>query len=187
MNDQKITNINCDSTPPSKTVFLRELILLDWIVAGQHVAELKDNGCNTNVLSTELVERNQDFLDIHQERSVSHSDHNRTKTSAGNFSSTTVELGLHKYTSTWLVAKSRYGVLPGMPWHADTNPSINYNTHSVTVNDTVLSTRHLSQPKPSVETIGVKNFRSLLQKKKWRSGDFTIFQVSNIESRQPLH
>lgn len=92
--------MNCDSTPPSKTVPVRKLILLDGIMAEQLVVVLKDDGCNTNVLSAEFVERNRDHLDIHQKRSViSHSDKNRTETSEEIVLNTIVELGLHKCTS----------------------------------------------------------------------------------------
>lgn len=146
---------------------------------GKSVVALKDDGCNTNVISKAFVKQNRRLLKIRKTRSViNHSDKARTETSSEIVIGAEVEIGKHKYTSNWVVANSRYDLLLGMPWHTETNPQTDYDSQSVQVGDVVLPRKSIVDPNLTITNIGVKKFRSLLRMKQKKSDDFWVYQLS---------
>lgn len=74
-----------------------------------------------------------------------------------------------------------------MPWHTETNPQTDYDSQSVQVDDVVLPRKPIMDPNLTITNIGVKKFRSLLQKKRKKSDDFWVYQLSNASKRTPNH
>lgn len=132
---------------------------------------LKDDGCNTNVLSSEFVRLNRGLLDVRPANvTIAHSDRDATEKAHEMVFGTTIQIGNHRYTSNWAVANSRYDVILGMPWHQQHNPAINYEQRTVRVAENSLPVQANSQRRVKVEPIGVKKFRSLLKKRGTKRG-----------------
>lgn len=99
---------------------------------GTELTVLKDDGCNTNVLSHEFVEKNRSRLNIiNSNTSINHSNKETHEFATEVVLDAEVEIGTHKYRSNWAVANCRYDMLLGILWHQDFNPSVNYSTKQV--------------------------------------------------------
>lgn len=134
---------------------------------GKSVVALKDEGCNTNVISKEFVKQNRRFLKIRKMHSViSHSDKNSSEWSSEIVIEAELEIGRHKYTSRWVVSNSRYDHLLGMPWHTEKNPQIDLDTQTIRANDVVLPRKSIICPNLIISNLGVKKFCSLLKRKR---------------------
>lgn len=162
----------------------KPLITFDGTIGGKKITVLKDDGCNTNVLSKDFVQKHRDLLNIRREDTIiSHSDKRYTESSSEIIVDAEIEIGAHRYRSNWVVANCRYDMLLGMPWHEFTNPDTDYIKKTVRVGDILLPISSCCDDQVKVCNIGVKKFRSLLKKKK-TSEDFVVLQVSNITSRE---
>lgn len=160
-----------------------ELFVLPGMMAGKQVTVLKDDGCNTNILSTDFVRRNRHLLQTAKRNTViKHSDKETTQRSNIVVLNATLNIDSHLYTSNWVVANSRYDVILGIPWHVTYNPIINYTKHTVSVNGSSLPTVRDNNDKPRISNISVKRFRSLIRASKKRD-DVTIFQLVNTSAQ----
>lgn len=163
----------------SRTVPIKPLIKLKGVPHGKQLAVLKDDGCNTNVISKSFVEANRHLLTLRHEPSlISHSDKDYTETSEEVVVDTEIELGTHSYRSNWIVANCRYDLILGMPWHEATNPSVDYVAKTVTIEGKALPSSLDAVSKVTIGNIGVKKFRSLLRNKKKHSETFVVLQVN---------
>lgn len=139
---------------------------------------LNDDGCNTNVLSKDFVERHRSLFKTHNVTStIHHSDKHHVDHSNEIVLNAEIEIGGHRYSSNCVVADCRYDVLLGMPWHEETNPKMNYKTRELKVGDVTLSISKHMTPSVIIQNLGVKKFRSLLRKRKRNTEDFTVYQV----------
>lgn len=78
---------------------------------------LKDDGCNTNVISRDSFKKLGQMLNIQNVAFViSHSNKNENETSNEMVLDAKIELGQYQYRWNWIVANCRYDVLLGMPW-----------------------------------------------------------------------
>lgn len=68
-----------------------------------------------------------------------------------------------------------------MLWNVECKPQVSYNPRELRVNQKILPLTQESPGAIKIHNIGVKNFRSLLCKKK-NSSDFVVFQVRQISS-----
>lgn len=152
-------------------------------VAGQQVNVLKDDGCNTNVMSTSFVNKNRHLLNIAKKSAIiNHSNSKTTEKASEIVLETEVEIGPLKYRSNWIVADCRYDILLGMPWHVHCKPSIDYETGELKTGNVILPTHKDSSRTIKVQNIVVKKFRSLLRKKKRNSADFIVFRLTSVNS-----
>lgn len=86
---------------------------------------LKDDRCNTNVLSKDFVNKRRHILKVQQRKSIiSHSDIISTENSSEIVLETNVEIGKHVYRSNWVVGSCRYEMLLSMPWYAAMKPMV---------------------------------------------------------------
>ncbi len=111
-----------EGIPIEGPIPIDRLIILDGLLHGKRVRVLKDDGCNTNVISQEFFERNRkeyNWKNCIVEVS------NSQKGSSEAILGATLTIGNHSYKSNWLVAYCRYDVRLVMPWHVAYNPSIN--------------------------------------------------------------
>ena len=185
---KKASDINASSSSPAcyeientsidESIPMEDLLVLDGTLNGIRVKVLKDDGCNTNVVSHEFFEKNFDRFDSGKcDVEVAHSKKESTEHSSEMIIGATLKMGNHKYKSNWIVASCRYDVLLGMPWHVIHNPSIDYKERTIQLDESTLR----PDPKPpdfgtKVSNIGVKSFRRLLQDDRLQPG-VQIFQV----------
>lgn len=148
------------------------------VIAGHQVIVLKDDGCNTNVLSRSFVKANRDILDVRSSSAtINHSNRNSVEHSSEIVVDAEIEIGPHKYRSNWVVSDCRYDVLLGMPWHQDTCPKMDYETGELKIGNSVLPLHRDPSRDVTISNLGVKKFRSLLRKKKNKTNEIMIFQV----------
>lgn len=148
---------------------------------GEKVRILKDDGCNTNIISSDFVNKHRSKLDVRRYNLTIHNSNKATQEEATEIVwDTEIKIGNTAYRSNWAVAQTRYDVLLGMPWHKENNPNINYSTKEVLV-DGIQLPRDPTEEEARVEVtnIGVKKFRSILRKKK---SNAEVFIVQNINT-----
>lgn len=158
-----------------------DLIFLEGHLNSKPVRVLKDDGCNTNVVSRSLLERHRDSLQVVKGSTVlSHSKKGSTETTNQMIVDAELRLGNHLYRSNFVVGDCRYDVLLGMPWHLQAEPRTDYVKPTVVVDAEKLPLFEQNEdcdPSPIVvSALGVKKFRSMLRKKGNRE-DFQVFQV----------
>ena len=86
-----------------------ELLVLDGLLERKSVRVLKDDGCNTNVMSYEFFNKNKKLLRWKScEVEVRHSKSGSSENSSNVVLGATLIIGNHKYRSNWLVANCRY-------------------------------------------------------------------------------
>lgn len=148
------------------------------MIKGQQVRILKDDGCNTNIVSTEFFEKNRYMFDVADANiTISHSEKNTVETATKIIKAATVYVAGVAYTSNWAIASCRYDALFGMPWHTDTRPKVDYATREVWVGNTKLPLARFSiDDVARVSNISVKRFRSILRKR--NKASFDLYSVS---------
>ena len=159
----------------SEIVPVERLIVLKGMIAGKEVRVLKDDGCNTNVLSSSFVRRFSHLLDVREcEIIVAHSKKKSQEVSNKVVVNAAIQIGSHAYSSNWAVVDTRYDVLLGTPWHTSELPSVDYEGPSVSVNGEELPLHEDNSAPVRIHNLGVKKFRSLLRKRK-NDPDFQVF------------
>lgn len=125
----KETSCINDPEPP-----LFELIKFKGLFAGRELVVLKDDGCNTNVVSKEFYKRNASYLNTRKSRMlISRSEKSNTVKVNMIILDTEIKIDEHRYRSNWDIAKCRYDALLGIPWHVDVAPSVSYKETKVNV------------------------------------------------------
>ena len=116
-----------DYIPTDGPIQGEPLIVLNSWLHGKVAKVLKDDGCNTNVVSTQVLRNDRKLFKIAKVRScANHSQKDTPEESVELIISGTLRLVTHVYKSNWVVASGRYEVLLGMPWHVAHNPRIDY-------------------------------------------------------------
>lgn len=138
---------------------------------------LKDDVCNTSVISKEFFEKHAECLDVAEKKvEVCHSNKGNTEFATKVVLNARLKCGKHVYRSNFAVANCRCDVLLGMPWHVDCNPTIEYEVPTVAIADHCLPMQSDDSCSPVITNMGVKKFRSMLRKKGNRD-DFHVFAV----------
>ncbi len=102
--------------PIDEPIPMDDLIVLEGLLDGEKVNVLKDDGCNTNVVSREFFNENRKFFKWKNcNVEVCHSRKGSVENSSKSILGATLKIGKHFYKSNWLVANCRYDVLLGMP------------------------------------------------------------------------
>lgn len=98
-------------TLPSPTYLeapIEQLFALPGMMEDKEVTVLKDDGCNTNILSTDFVRRNRHLLQITKRKTIiKYSDKNTTLLSNLVVINDIINIDKHIYNSNWVVADSR--------------------------------------------------------------------------------
>lgn len=143
---------------------------------------LKDDGCNTNVISRDFVEKNRHRLTIiNQPVTINHSEKDEEETVNEVVINAEIKLGNLTYNSNWAIGNIRYDVILGVPWHEHYNPDIDNDTKQVRIGHETLPLLEEkgTDDRIKISKIGVKKFRNILRKNN-RNPD--IFYVQNITS-----
>lgn len=177
-----------DNTHASVPIPVDPLIVLDGKINGVKVRVLKDDGCNTNVVSKRLVKKFRHcFKVVDDDVLVQHSDKDSNERSSQVVLNGTLKIGNHTYTSNWVVANSRYDVLLGMPWPVAHKPTIQYDTGVVKVGDVSLNPYQCEECDDSgpvkITNLGVRKFRRMIKN---ASGYFEVFQLVRKNNVQGL-
>lgn len=94
------------------------LIVLKGSLAGISVKVLKDDGCNTNIISRQFATKHASAFNIQPTRvPIAHSKQTSSKIATKVVLDATVSIGKHDYSSNFFVADCRYDGLLGMPWN----------------------------------------------------------------------
>ncbi len=175
LNETSHTNFEFNTTyrgrskgiPIEETIPTDDLIVLDGSLDGKGVGVLKDDGCNTNVVSQEFSERNcKDFDWKNCKVEVSHSQKESVENSSKAILEATLTIGKHSCKSKWFLANCQYDVLLGMPWHIAYNPSINYEKRIVQVGENALATDCSDESEANILKLSVKKFRNMMKEKR---------------------
>ena len=164
-------------SPTDGPIPVAPLMVLDGKLNGVSVRVLKDDGCNTNVISQRLLSRFRNRFQVMKSKTVvQHSRDGSREESSEVVINGTLRIESHTYTSNWVVADCRYDVLLGMPWHVANNPQIDYVKRVVKVHDGEFSLGTVSSPRNgiAVTNMSVKSFRKLMKKP---SPKVQVFQV----------
>lgn len=155
------------------------LIYLKGQLAGAPVNVLKDDGCNTNVLSASFVRKHREKLDVRKTTvEILHSSSKETEITNEIVYDTTITIGDHSYRSNWAISSTRHDVLLGMPWHETHEPAVDYKTKTVTVDGTVLPSSFESIPESlRITNLSTKKFRSIVRKK---GSAAEVYMVKNV-------
>jgi len=159
---------------------LEPLLVLKGKLNSVSVRVLKDDGCNTNVVSKKIVDLNRQRFTVRKEKFVvQHSKDGENEEASKIILNGTLKIGSHTYTSNWVVSDTRYDVILGMPWHVANNPQIDYVERTIRVNEDTLSYEHPNEERGAkpvkVTNMGVKKFRRMLKRKS--SEKYQVFQV----------
>jgi hypothetical protein len=104
---------------------IEPLFVLDGMFNGKPVRILKDDGCNTNVVSRKFVERNAEAFKMKSRNvMVNHSADDRVEQATQIVLDGRIKVGNNEYLSNLVVSNCRYDVLLGMPWHVASNPKV---------------------------------------------------------------
>lgn len=154
------------------------LMVLNGKINGKKVEVLKDDGCNTNVISRTFLNRNKALFTLGASAvTISHSRKDSQETIDNFIINTTVTIGSHEYIGNWTVADCWYDVLLGMPWHKEVRPEVDYKKQTVTIDEEVLTAVPANRDSPvTITNLKVKKFRSMLRKKGQRD-DFVVYQL----------
>ncbi len=163
-----------------------ELIVVEGLMEGEKVRVLKDDGCNTNIISNEFFQRNCGLLkwkhcDIEVKNSSKESNELATKIVLGG----TLQIGDHLYKSNWLVANCRYDILLGMPWHVETKPKIDYQKKNFIVeNSDILKDERRIGTHAEIDNITIKQFRKIASQNDHTAQIFHLSQVEPEKEKQ---
>ena len=164
------------------------LIVLKGTINGRRATMLKDDGCNTNIVSKEFLMKSRSlFKIVKTDTSIHHSKKGSGERANEMILNGTIMIGSHTYTSNFLVGSSRYDVLLGMPWHVANNPKIDYYNHRVLIgNECIhgkLNSKDSIDDKIEVTNLSVKKFRRLMRKP---SNSVEVYQMIIRESKPDL-
>jgi Retroviral aspartyl protease len=106
---------------------IKPLLLLRGKFKGIPVKILKDDGCNTNVVSRAFVKKHENlFNSVNKKLIVNNSCEGQTEEVYKVVLNGNLTLGNHRYTSNFVVASCRYDIILGMPWHVTHEQKISY-------------------------------------------------------------
>lgn len=137
------------------------------------VNAVKDEGCNTNLISSNFSRRNKDkFIICKANITVDYSLQHILEVSSKNVLNGIFSIWLHSYTSNWIGAKCRYNVLLDMPWKMTNTPCIDYVGRVVRVSENDLSVEGCQHDTDDnmckVPNMSVKSFRKILRKRDYQ-------------------
>ena len=143
---------------------IEDLLVLRGSLGGKKVRVLKDDGCNTNVVSHEFFKKNRKFFKWKKcDAEVNHSKLGSVENASEVILGATLSFGKHKYRSNWLVSTCRYDVILGMPWHVASNLQIDYKKRIVKVDkERITSRTNSTMDNVHVTNMSVKKFRRML-------------------------
>ncbi len=134
---------------------------------------LKDDICNTNVVSQELFEKNFKYIYWKQcNFELSHLEKGSVESSKAILEAT-LKIGKHSYKSNWLEANCRYNVLLGMTWDVAHNLSINYENRIVKVCGNELGTDSNDEVKAKILNKSLKKISNMMKE---RRSDVKVFR-----------
>ena len=183
MRDPKLGSESVDTKALiDETLPIERLIVIEALLNDIPVRALKDDGCNTNVISRDFFELHAELFDVVEKKvQVSHSNKESTEVATKIVVQAKLVCGTHVYHSNFAVANCRYDVLLGMPWHVECKPMIRYEIPTVAVADQHLPVEVDDSSGPVISNIGVKKFRSMLRKKGSREDFQVLGLVENAE------
>lgn len=156
-------DVHSDEQVPVKPLFV-----LKGRLNGVSVRVLKDDGCNTNVISQRFLDHNRHRFEVIKSNiEVYHSRDGSKEDSTEVVLNGTIKIGSHNYTANWVVAECRYDVLLGMPWHVANSPCIDYKKRVVRVDDGNLPMERViwnGTNRVKITNMSVKKFRKILRK-----------------------
>lgn len=164
---------------------IEPLFVMNGTFNGMPVRILKDDGCNTNVVSRKFVQRNAEaFKTIRRNVKVNHSDDDRVEQATQIILDGRLKVGNHEYLSNFVVANCRYDVLLGMPWHVASNPQVSYPARVVQLKDDTLPVMTGAEEfgrVAKVHNMSIKRFRKELRQMRTRD-DFKAFQLVELSN-----
>jgi Retroviral aspartyl protease len=146
---------------------------------GIPVKILKDDGCNTNVVSRAFVKKHKNLFNVvNKKMIVNHSCEGLNEEVSQVVLNGNLTLGNHRYTSNFVVASCQYDILLGMPWHVTHEPKVSYAARVLRVADKCVPVQREEQvdTEAKIENLSVTSFRKLLKRRKHKN-DLKIYQV----------
>ena len=144
------------------------LIIFGGIINGCPASILKDDGCNTNVISRSFYERHRMDFPVTEQADIviQHSSQEASEAGSRILKDVSVKIGPHTYKSAFVVDDCRYDVLLGMPWHVENKPLVDYKNQRVRIGDLVLAAPPEAEASLRVQHISVKKFRKICRRQR---------------------
>ena len=167
---------------------VKPLIVFGGTANGIDATILKDDGCNTNVISKDFYEK---YAKAFQEESlqgvrIQHSNKGSREDSELVLKNVLIKISKQSYISNFVAAECRYDVILGTPWHVACSPHTDYNNRSVQIGDTLLRSRAHTSDRTAVSSISVKRFRRMLRRQNACLFRVHINQVSRGTEPRPI-
>jgi Retroviral aspartyl protease len=163
---------------------INPLLVLKGKFNGIPVKILKDDGCNTNVISRTFVKKYKNlFHVVNKKMIVNHSCEGQSEEVTQVVLNGNLTLGNHLYISNFVVASCRYDILLGMPWHVTHEPKISYAARVVRVADKCVPVQREEQvdAEAKIENLNVTSFRKLLKRRN-NKNYFKVYQVIDVNT-----
>ena len=139
------------------TFYHEKLIVLEALLNDIPLRAIKDDGCNTNVISRDFFELHAELFDVVEKNfQVSHSNKESTEVATKIVEQARLVCGTHVYHSNFAVAKCSYDVPLSMPWNVECKPMIRCEVPTVAVADQHLPVEVDDFSGPVILNIGVK-------------------------------
>ena len=136
---------------------------------------LKDDGCNTNVISKDFYLKNQKNLPIPQSSDLTmhHSHPKSTESYIQVIPDLSVKIGDHTYQSSFVISQANYPMRLGMPWHKETLPVIDYEASTGEVEGKLLTGTFEDTTHARIQNMSVKRLRGLCRKRRDKHNNWT--------------
>lgn len=182
-----------NTVPPVENILseasipVENLIVFKGEVCKVPVRILKDDGCNTNIISSTFVLKHASKLEIQPANiSIFHSKRQSSELSDKVVLDATVKIGDHNYKSNFVVADCRYDVLLGMPWHKSEGPTVDYRESKVEATGCSLPIATAMRDGISISNLGINKFRKMIKErgKSETLQAFAIIETSNAQTNE---
>ena len=172
--ESSLGNRNIDELIP-----IEPLLTMKGTLKNTPVSVLKDDGCSTNIISYDFVERNKDKIQVHPDNFyIFHSKKQSTEPAFGKILNATVNIGQYSYQSNWAVASCNYDVILGMPWHRTANPNTDYRKRKISIQGYDLPVEIRKPQTVEITTISINKFRKSIKS----GNELQVFQLQVTEA-----
>lgn len=176
-----------ESITAEKRIPVGPLIVFKEMLTIIPVQSLRDDVCNTDIVTKWFVDRNRLLLQLDNREYVlqrSYEDGNYFTTEI--IFDETLGIGLHTYKTSWLVWNRKYDVSLRMQWHMRFKAADDYLKRTVrlitTTNSIQASRDTVEKDFPvKVKNLGVESFRQMLTEK-----SLCTFQKSQVVSKTEM-
>lgn len=176
-----------ENIPSDDPIPVEPLLVLNGTLNSLPVQLLKDDGCNTNIVSKRLVNRNRYFFRLAKKSCViQHSKEYANEITTDMILNGTVKIESHTFRTNWLVPDCRYDVLLGMPWHVKFKPTVDYEKRIVKGNSAGKSVKASEMKDQNAASVKVASMIVKMVRQMLTREPSSRFQVFKVLTKHPI-